>query len=127
MRGCCICVTGEIKDLFHPWQHLREVGDDYSIRPVYRSVYMIQILLATDLNATAISLLSANFLIYGDVLLVRIIDGFMSDVTFDDIASDLITEICVDAPAALSHITNPAMVISDISSDDFEDEQYDSN
>ena len=125
MRGCCICVTGEIKDLSHPWRHHREVGDDYEIRPVYHSVYMVRPILAAGLNNAAMSLLSANFPIYGDVLLVRIIEGFMVDITFDDIASEMITEIrVVDS----EQFPNP--VGSDISSDDFDEldeSQYDSN
>lgn len=132
MRGCCICVTGEIKDVAHQWRHHREVGDDYEIRPVYSSIYMVRMVLSADLNGAAMSLLSTNFPIYGDVLLIRIIEGFIFDATFDEIASDLITEISVsDAPVSndnmplvdleLTRMTNPAMVGSDVSSDEYDE------
>ena len=92
--------------------------------------------LSADLNGAAMSLLSTNFPIYGDVLLIRIIEGFIFDATFDEIASDLITEISVsDAPIAnvnmhsadleLTHMTNPAMVGSDVSSDEYEYDEMD--
>ena len=142
MRGCCIYVTGEIKDVAHQWRHHREIGDNYEIRPIYQSIYMVRMVPAAYLNRAAMSLLSANFPIYGDVLLIRIIEGFIFDATFDEIASDLITEISVsDAPiesdgfapamvgdVELTRMTNPAMVGSDVSSDEDEyDESYDSD
>jgi hypothetical protein len=98
---------------------------------------------AADINEAAMSLLSANFPIYGDVLLIRIIEGFIYDTTFDEIAADLITEISVSGlpeaanvhlyDPALTDMTNPAMVGSDVSSDEYDeidecdDSCYDSN
>jgi hypothetical protein len=131
MRGCCICVTGEIKDVAHQWRHHREIGDDYEIRPVYGTLYMVRTVCGAARNDAAMSLLSANFPIYGDVLLIRIIEGFIFDTTFDEIASDLITGISVGGSEVGSqnihsldfdlNMTNPAMAGSDVSSDEFDE------
>lgn len=116
--GCCVLVDGRVNDVAHTWTHVSQITADstYNLALVHCDGYVSFYLITTAPQWAGVGPINKNIMamlstprrncrsnnIYGDVMIIKAINGFIHTVTFDEILSTLISglELSSDSEAS---------------------------